>query len=70
MTWLKGILLALQAINSLVGWLRERQTLQAGEAQAIAEALKVTNARVETALAARRAAASGGMSDDDPYLRD
>jgi hypothetical protein len=70
MSWLKAILLVLQAVNTVVAWLRERQTLTAGEAQAIAEALKVTNAHVEKALAARRAAAAGGMSDDDPYLRD
>lgn len=70
MTWLQTILLALQLIAKLVGWLRERQMLEAGEAKAIAEALEISNDRVAKALAARRAAHSNPPDSKDPYLRD
>ncbi|WP_088342459.1 MULTISPECIES: hypothetical protein [Rhodomicrobium] len=70
MTWLQIIGVALQVTLAFVTMLRERRLLQAGEADAIREALEETNARVEKALAARRAAGAAGMQDDDPYLRD
>lgn len=70
MRWLKLIAACLRLINLLVTTLRERQLLKAGEAEAIAESLKETHVRIEEARAARRAAADGGMRDDDPYLRD
>jgi hypothetical protein len=49
---------------------RERKLMEAGSDSAIREHLEKTHALVEKARAARRAAASGGMQDDDPYLRD
>ena len=70
MTWLQTILLALQAINSLVAWLRQRDALKAGEAIAIAEGLEILNARVKAALEARRRALNSDPDPDDPYLRD
>lgn len=70
MSWLQGILLALQAINSLVAWLRQRDTLKAGEAIAIAEGLEILNARVKLAIDARRRALNSDPDPDDPYLRD
>lgn len=70
MTWLQTILLALQALNGLVTWLRERDLIKAGEAKAIAEGLEVSNARVKAALEARRRARDSDPDPDDPYLRD
>jgi hypothetical protein len=70
MTWLRTILLALQAVNGLVTWLRERQMLKAGEAIAIAEGLEMSNARVKQAMEARRRAHDGDPDPDDPFLRD
>jgi hypothetical protein len=70
MTWLRTILLALQAVNGLVTWLRERQMLEAGEAKAIADGLELSNARIKEALAARRRADSSDPDPDDPYRRD
>lgn len=70
MTWLQTILLALQALNALVGWLRERALLNAGEAKAISDALLISNQRVAEALAARRRARDSDPDPHDPYLRD
>lgn len=70
MTWLKTILLALQAINGLVSWLRERQMIEAGEAKAIAEGLEISNVRITTAMEARRRARDGDPDPDDPFIRD
>jgi hypothetical protein len=70
LSWLQGILLALQAIDSLVAWLRKRDTLKAGEAIAIAEGLEILNARVKLAIDARRRALNSDPDPDDPYLRD
>lgn len=70
MTWLKIIAALIHLIRVAVDMMRDQRLIQQGEAQAIAEALEETNARVEKARAARAAAAAGGMSDDDPYIRD
>jgi cyanate lyase len=70
MSWLQAILAALQAINALVAWLRERQLITAGEAEAVAEGLKLTNDRIAAALAARRRARDSDPDPHDPYLRD
>jgi len=70
MSWvalLAGLLKLASAVADIV---ERRQLLAAGEAIAIKTALEETNARVEKARAARRAAAASGMRDDDPYLRD
>lgn len=68
--YLQAILLALQAINALVTWLRERDLIKAGEAVAIAEGLEISNARVKAALEARRRARDSDPDPHDPYLRD
>jgi hypothetical protein len=71
MSWLRAILLALQGVNGLVSWLRERQLLEAGEAKAIAEGLEISNARIRKAMEARRRANNDNDPDpDDPYIRD
>jgi hypothetical protein len=70
MSWLRAILLALQAVNGLVSWLRERQLLEAGEAIAIAKGLEISNARVKEAMDARRRAHDNDPDPDDPYIRD
>ena len=70
MTWatvLAGLIkLALVVVNAM----QSRKLIDAGEAIAIRKSLEETNARVDKALSARRAAAATGMRDDDPYLRD
>lgn len=70
MTWLKTLLLALQAVTALLAWLRERQLITAGEAEAIAEALELANARVKAAQLARKRSYDGDPDPHDPYLRD
>jgi cyanate lyase len=70
MTWLRVILISLQALSGLVAYLRERNLLAAGEAKAIADALELTNERVKQAQAARMRARDGDPDPHDPYLRD
>lgn len=70
MGWLQVLSLFLRVTLVLAGIVRERKLMAAGEAIATVTALEELNARVEKARAARRAAAAGGMQDDDPYLRD
>jgi hypothetical protein len=70
MSWLRAILLALQGVNGLVSWLRERQLLEAGEAKAIAEGLEISNVRIRKAMEARRRAHDNDPDPDDPYIRD
>jgi hypothetical protein len=70
MTWLQILGLLLKVSLALADIVRERKLMDAGEAIATVKALEETHARIEKARAARRAAAAGGMQDDDPYLRD
>lgn len=70
LTWLNAISLALKLIGTLVSWLRERDLIKAGEAQAIAEGLEISNARVTAAIEARRRARESDPDPDDPYRRD
>jgi hypothetical protein len=70
MSWLTGFGLALKLLSAIAKFLSDRQLLKAGEATAVLEGLEIANARIEKARAARRAAALGGVSGDDPYLRD
>lgn len=69
MTWLQVTGLALRLFLAFVTFAREKKLMQAGVAATIKDALEEGNARIEKGLAARRTAA-GGVSDDDPYLRD
>jgi hypothetical protein len=70
MSWLQVLGLVLRVAMAIADIVRERKQMAAGEATATIKALEESNARVEKARAARRAAAAGGVSDDDPYLRD
>jgi hypothetical protein len=69
-TWLQIFGLVVKVALALADIVRERKLMEAGSDSAIREHLEKTHALVEKARAARRAAASGGMQDDDPYLRD
>jgi hypothetical protein len=61
-------------LSAVLGYFRDRQRdaeiKASGAAEATLKSLEENNARVDKALAARRAAAATGMRDDDPYLRD
>jgi len=70
MNWLALLAALLKLAHVIAGLVQQRKQMEAGEAIATLKALEETNARVEKARAARRAAAASGMSDDDPYLRD
>jgi cyanate lyase len=70
MSWLQTVLLALQVIDKVVAWLRERQLIDAGEAKAIAEGLELSNAHIKAAMEARRRANNSDPDPHDPYLRD
>jgi hypothetical protein len=70
MTWLRAFIAFFQAVGSLMAWMRERQQRDAGALDARAQDRKIQDERIAKALAARRAAESGGMPDDDPYRRD
>jgi hypothetical protein len=70
MSWLKAVLLVLQAIDKIVAWLRERQLMDAGEAKAVAEGLELSNAHIKAAVEARRRARDSDPDPHDPYLRD
>ncbi|MEI2387625.1 hypothetical protein [Breoghania sp. JC706] len=76
MTWLKIILAALSLLRKFVGFLGDRQLLDAGAAEAIAAQLEASRDAANKAEAASDAAiarfdASGGVPDDsDPNLRD
>jgi hypothetical protein len=70
MSWLTVISALIKLALTLVQYAQQRQQLQAGEALAISEALKETNARIAKARAARAAVDVGGLPDDDPNLRD
>jgi hypothetical protein len=69
-TWLRIISTVAQGLASLVIFLRERNLLAAGEAQAAAASLEASNVRLRLALAAREAARNGPADPHDPYLRD
>jgi hypothetical protein len=69
-SWLAGFGLVLKLLLVGAKFLGDRQLLKAGEASAVLEALEIANARIEKARAARRSAGDGGVSGDDPYLRD
>jgi hypothetical protein len=70
MSWLTAFNILMKLALAVADILRNRKLIEAGEAIAIKKSLEETNARVETAHAARAAAAASGMRDDDPYLRD
>jgi cyanate lyase len=70
MSWLKIIAASLQLVLGLVTILKNRQLLAAGEAEAIAEGLELTNERIKTAQAARQRAYDGDPDPHDPYMRD
>lgn len=72
---LAGLLrLALSLALKLAGLVKDRQMLDAGEARAIARALEAQNARIDKALAGRRAARArsdiGDPGADDGFRRD
>lgn len=69
-SWLQVLAALLKLAQLVAGIAQQRKLIEAGEAKATLQSLKETNDRVEKALAARRAAAAGGMRDDDPYRRD
>jgi hypothetical protein len=70
LSWLTVFGLVMKVALAVADILRDRKLIDAGEAIAIRKSLEETNARVDKALSARRAAAATGMRDDDPYLRD
>jgi hypothetical protein len=70
MKYLQIFLLVLQALDKFLGWMRERELINAGEAKAIAAGLEVSNARITQALAARRRANNSDPDPDDTYRRD
>jgi hypothetical protein len=70
MSWVTLLTGLLKLATIIAGIVQQKKLLEAGEALAIKHTLEETNARVEKAHAARRAAAATGMRDDDPYLRD
>lgn len=70
MSWITIFGLVMKVALAVADIIRDRKLIEAGEAIAIKKSLEETNARVEKATAARRAAAATSMRDDDPYLRD
>jgi hypothetical protein len=70
MSWLQVLGIVLKVALVLADVVREHKQMAASEASATLKALEATNARVEKARAARRAAAVRGLPDDDLYLRD
>ena len=67
---LKAFLLALQVADKLVAWLRERQLIDAGKAQELAQNLERLNARISEAKKARQSVGASDPDVDDPYRRD
>lgn len=70
MTWLQVLAALLKLAGAVAAIVQRRQLMEAGAVEATLKSLEENNARVDKALAARRAAAATGMRDDDPYLRD
>lgn len=76
MNWLAILRALLGLANSLTSYLQEKQLIEAGEAQAIAEGLKNAQDAISKARKARRNALNdfdrrnGVPDDDDPNLRD
>lgn len=76
MGWLSLLKTLLGFAETLTEYLRNKQLLEAGEAQAIAEGLSNANVAIEKARKARRNAVNdfdkrdGVPNDDDPNLRD
>jgi hypothetical protein len=75
-TWLTIARLILSAVSSIVNMLREKQLIEAGEAQAILAGIKQAQEAIDAAVKARqdyrRARERGdiGDHDDDGYRRD
>lgn len=76
MTWLAVLRLLLGLADTVLGYVREKQLIEAGEAKAIAANLKASIDVMEKARKARDAAVAdfdrrGGVPDEhDPNLRD
>ena len=76
MNWVGFLKAVLGFASALTEYLRNRELLEAGEAQAIAEGLKNANEAIEKARRARRNAVrdfdkrDGGPDGNDPNLRD
>lgn len=76
MNWLAMLRALLGLASSLTTYLQNKQLLEAGEAQAIAEGLKNAQAAITKARKARRDAVAdfdkrdGVPDDNDPNLRD
>ena len=70
MTWIKLISLALRLLANLTDVWREQRLLEAGQAEATADALRNANERVRRAMAARDAIGDTPSDPDDPYRRD
>jgi hypothetical protein len=67
---LKAFVAAAGFLNSLIGFLRERREIQAGEDRAAVRSMTELNSRVEKARAARHAVDTRSLPDNDPNLRD
>jgi predicted nucleic acid-binding protein len=71
--WFKIALTLVQGLTALVIFLREKKLIDAGKAEAIAEAMQVQAGRVRLANEARarvRTTISGGGVFEDPYDTD
>lgn len=74
--WLQLLIATLQIAGGILGYLKDRQQIEAGKAEQIKENLDASKAILGTLNKARSDAvaksdASGGVPDPkDPYLRD
>lgn len=74
--WLQLLVATLQIAGYILGYLRDRQQIEAGKAQQIKENLDASKTILATVNKARSDAVGahdkrGGVPDDkDPYLRD
>jgi hypothetical protein len=66
----KAVLVLAEFFNALLRDAAQRRAIQAGADRAHATSLQEQTARVEKALAARRAVDVDRLPDDDPYRRD
>jgi hypothetical protein len=70
MSWVSAIVGIISMLSKMTALLHDRQLIDAGEAKAIADSLKVANDRIGQAIAARERARASGPDPNDPYLRD
>jgi len=63
MSWLKTVLLVIQAVSLVLQWMKDRETAGVAKEQAIKELTDALNARIRGAADARAAPHDPGVPD-------